>query len=161
MTLSAPERQGALTWPSGSGRACQTELEIRNRLDELARAAAWLEDFVGRLDLPAETHYRLDLALAEAVTNVISYAFDDGAEHPIRLRLQADGEGVSLEVEDDGLPFDPLEREQPALPRTLEEAPIGGLGIHLIRSMLDECHYQRKADRNLLTMIARSRKKTG
>jgi len=139
----------------------RTELEIRNRLDELGRATAWLEDFAGRLELPAETHYRLDLGLAEAVTNVISYAFPDGAEHLIRLRLQTNGEGVSLEVEDDGLPFDPLQREEPALPQTLEEAPIGGLGIHLIRSMLDECHYQRKADRNLLTMVARPREMAG
>jgi anti-sigma regulatory factor (Ser/Thr protein kinase) len=60
-------------------------------------------------------------------------------------------------VEDDGRAFDPLQAERPPPPVNLEEAPIGGLGIHLIRSMLDECHYRREAGWNRLTLIARSR----
>ena len=98
--------------------------------------------------------YRLDTGLNEAVTNVISYGYPDGAEHLIRLRLWAHGDIVSLEVEDDGLPFDPLRAEPRPAPHTLEEAPIGGLGIQLIRAMLDECHYRREAGQNHLTMIA-------
>jgi len=133
------------------------ELRIRNRLDELGRASAWLACFTDSLALPAETVFRLDLGLTEAASNIIAYAYPDAAEHEILLRLQAHPEGVALEIEDDGRPFDPLQAERPPLPASLEEAPIGGLGIHLIRSMLDECHYRREAGKNRLTMLAKRR----
>ena len=138
----------------------RAELAIRNRLEELGPASIWLQGFADGLGLPDEMCYRLDTGLNEAVTNVISYGYPDGAEHLIQIRLWAHGDTVSLEVEDDGLPFDPLRAEPRPAPHTLEEAPIGGLGIQLIRSMLDECHYRREAGRNHLTMIARPRGRT-
>jgi anti-sigma regulatory factor (Ser/Thr protein kinase) len=131
------------------------ELVIGNRLDELGRASAWLDGVADTLDLPTEMRFRLDLGLTEAVTNVIAYAYQDSAEHEIRIRLGADGPGVTLEVEDDGIAFDPLRAAGPPVPASLAEAKIGGLGIHLIRSMLDECHYHREAGKNRLTMVAR------
>lgn len=143
---------GAVAEPAATHAA---ELVIGNRLEELRRASAWLDRFAETLDLPAELRYRLDVGLTEAVTNVVAYAYQDSAEHEIRIRLQADGCGVTLEVEDDGIAFDPLQADRPPLPGGLAEAPIGGLGIHLIRSMLDECHYSREAGRNRLTMVAR------
>jgi serine/threonine-protein kinase RsbW/sigma-B regulation protein RsbU (phosphoserine phosphatase) len=133
------------------------ELRIRNQLDELARASAWLAQFAEGLALPTETLFRLDLGLTEALNNVVAYAYADAAEHEIRIRIAAEGDAVRLEVEDDGRAFDPLQAERPPPPGNLEEAPIGGLGIHLIRSMLDECHYRREAGWNRLTLIARSR----
>jgi anti-sigma regulatory factor (Ser/Thr protein kinase) len=133
------------------------ELTIPSRLDQLGIASAWLAGLCADLGLPAETRYRLDLGLNEAVTNVVSYAYPDDAEHEIRLCLRAGGEGVTLQIEDDGLPFDPLSAGRPALPDRLEDAKIGGLGIHLIRSLLDECHYRRESGRNLFTMLARPR----
>jgi len=155
---------GAVVSTSSEACACAeravataSELRICNRLDELARASAWLARFADSLALPAETVFRLDLGLTEAVSNIIAYAYPDAAEHEILLRLQAHPEGVSLEIEDDGRPFDPLRAERPPLPASLEEAPIGGLGIHLIRSMLDECHYRREAGKNRLTMLAKRR----
>jgi anti-sigma regulatory factor (Ser/Thr protein kinase) len=133
------------------------ELRIRNRLDELARASTWLAQFAEGLALPDETLFRLDLGLTEALSNVVAYAYADAADHEIRIRLAADTGAVRLEVEDDGRPFDPLQMERPRLPDSLEEAPVGGLGIHLIRSMLDECHYRREAGWNRLTLVARPR----
>jgi len=133
----------------------EAELAIGNRLDELGRASAWLDRVADSLDLSPEMRFRLDLGLTEAVTNVVAYAYRDSAEHEIRIRLRADGVGVTLEVEDDGVAFDPLQAERPPVPTSLAEAPIGGLGIHLIRSMLDECHYRREAGRNRLTLVAR------
>jgi anti-sigma regulatory factor (Ser/Thr protein kinase) len=135
----------------------EAELAIGNRLDEVGRASAWLDRVAASLDLSPEMRFRLDLGLTEAVTNVVAYAYQDSAAHEIRIRLRADGAGVTLEVEDDGVAFDPLQAERPPVPSSLAEAPIGGLGIHLIRSMLDECRYRREAGRNRLTMVARPR----
>lgn len=145
---------GAVAEPAATHAA---QLAIRNRLDELGRASAWLDRFADTLDLPAEMRFRLDLGLTEALANIVAYAYPAPGEHEIRIRLQAEGGAVSLEVEDDGVAFDPLQAARPPLPTRLEEAPIGGLGIHLIRSMLDACHYRREAGRNHLMMVARPR----
>jgi len=150
--MGTPRDAGVVAEPPATHEA---ELAIGNRLDELGRASAWLDRFADSLDLPPEMRFRLDLGLTEAVTNVVAYAYRDSAEHEIRIRLQAEGGAVSLEVEDDGVAFDPLQAERPPVPSSLAEAPIGGLGIHLIRSMLDECHYRREAGKNRLTMVAR------
>jgi anti-sigma regulatory factor (Ser/Thr protein kinase) len=142
---------------TGSPATHAAELAIANRLDELGQASAWLDRFSETLELPAEMRFRLDLGLTEALTNVIAYAYRDSAEREIRIRLRGDRSGVTLEVEDDGIAFDPLQAERSPLPGSLAEAPIGGLGIHLIRSMLDGCQYRREAGMNRLTMVAKPR----
>lgn len=145
------------THPASPDTEPADELVIPNRLDEVGRATTWLHAFADRLALTEEMRYRLDTGLNEAVTNVVSYAFADGAEHLVRLRLSAEGGAVRLDVEDDGIPFDPLRTEDRQLPTRIEDAPIGGLGIQLMRSMLDECRYRREGGRNHLTLIARPR----
>lgn len=145
------------TAPAARPLGAAAELRIRNRLDELARASAWLAQLAEGLALPAETLFRLDLGLTEALSNVVTYAYADAADHEICIRLAAEDGAVRLEVEDDGRPFDPLQAERPPLPASLAEAPIGGLGIHLIRNMLDGCQYRREADKNRLILLARPR----
>lgn len=151
----SPARDGAL--PPGPPPVRQAELRIPGRLDQLGVASEWLARFADAVALPDEMRYRLDLGLNEAVTNVVSYGYRDAGEHAIRLRLSTDGDAVTLEIEDDGVPFDPLAATPPARPASLAEAPIGGLGIQLIRAMLDECRYRREEGRNRLTLVARPR----
>jgi anti-sigma regulatory factor (Ser/Thr protein kinase) len=145
------------TTPAAPLRSAVAELRIRNRLDELTRASAWLAGLAEGLALPDETLFRLDLGLTEALNNVVAYAYADAADHEIGVRLAAEDGAVRLEVEDDGRPFNPLQAERPPLPASLAEAPIGGLGIHLMRTMLDGCEYRREADRNRLILVARPR----
>ena len=133
----------------------EAELAIGNRLDEVGRASAWLDRVADSLALSPEMRFRLDLGLTEAVTNVVAYAYQDSADHEIHIRLRADGVDVTLEVEDDGSAFDPLQAERPPVPSSLAGGPVGGVGVPLVRSMLDECHYRREAGRNRLTMVAR------
>ena len=131
------------------------EIILKNRPEEKRKLLTALEDFVCAHQLPPLVVQAADLALEEHLTNVMKYAYDDRREHEIVVRLQANASDVVIEVEDDGRPFDPTQAPQVDTSLPLEQKPIGGLGIHLIRRSMDEMRYQRHANRNLLRMIKR------
>jgi serine/threonine-protein kinase RsbW len=93
-----------------------------------------------------------ELALEEILANIISYGYADDREHEITVSLDAQPGEVRVDVEDDGRPFNPLESPEPYTGDSLEDRPVGGLGIHLVRALMDGLEYRRQGDRNLLTM---------
>jgi len=113
----------------------------------------WLNAAFRHLKLPEILLFKFDLCANEAVTNIISYAFPENGIHEISLRMSFINLVASLEIEDDGIPFNPLDAPQHIQPASLEEAKIGGLGIDLIRHLMDECTYARHNGRNVLKMI--------
>lgn len=125
---------------------------LTNRLTELERLSRIVEAFVEDHRLPPELGYPINLALDEVLTNIITYAYADQDEHWITLRLSLDGDVLTAELEDDGRPFNPLDAPEPIMEGTLEERPVGGLGIHLVRRMMDQLEYRREGDRNRLVM---------
>ena len=94
----------------------------------------------------------LELATEEAVTNICSYAYE---VPPGRLSIRVSRSGDTLRVEfiDNGVPFDPLAADAPDLQADLENREVGGLGIFLIRRLLDEVHYHRRDDQNILSLV--------
>src|SRR5262249_44694015 len=88
-------------------------LEIRNDFTELTRLGEWLHAAAIPMRLPDEVVSDLDLCAAEAVHNIIAYAYNDSAAHLIKVRLTRGPDRVSLEIEDDGTPFNPLEYPPP------------------------------------------------
>jgi len=96
---------------------------------------------------------RICLAIDEVATNVIMYAYP-GGRGKIHLALRRDGDMLRVTITDHGVPFDPTQSAAPDLARPLEERPVGGLGIHLARSMVDEITYRRAGDANILMMTA-------
>ena len=97
----------------------------------------------------------IHLVLEETVANVILYGYRDAREHTIDVTLSIHGPDVILTVADDAMAFNPLLAPPPELDKPLEERPIGGLGIHLVRSMMDDVQYARRDGRNILTMRKR------
>ncbi len=95
----------------------------------------------------------INLALEEAVSNVIFYAFDDEKEHDIKIVISLENKNLSIEIIDDGKPFDPTARKQPDVSLPAEDRPIGGLGIFLIRKMMDNVTYNRHNNLNTLTLL--------
>jgi len=112
----------------------------------------WLTGSLGRYGLSRELQFRFDLCANEAVTNIISYGFPANGEHQILLRLSVEQGKAVLEIEDDGIAFNPLHVPEHIQPENLNEAKIGGLGIDLIRHYMDDVDYARTQNINKLSM---------
>ena len=85
-------------------------------------------------------------------TNIVSYGFVDDLEHAIQFTINVDNNVLTLTIEDEGLPFNPLVKEDPEIPDDLIDVRIGGFGIHIVRKLMDEIRYKRKRGKNRLTM---------
>lgn len=126
---------------------------LRNDFAELGRLAAFVEDYARRVRLPPKATFAIELCLEEAVTNVIRHGAAEGRASSIVATLQREPDAVTLCIEDDGAPFDPTLVEPYVPPASLEEAKIGGLGLHLMREFSTYMRYERSADRNRLNMV--------
>jgi anti-sigma regulatory factor (Ser/Thr protein kinase) len=127
-------------------------VSLRNQIDEIRRIHQLVEDLAGRLRLSGDVSLALMLSLEEVLTNVIQYGYQDSDEHQIEVRIVTLGDSIHLEVEDDGRPFNPLDVPEPATDLPLEERPLGGLGVFLVRKLMDSVQYRRRQGHNLLHM---------
>jgi len=127
-------------------------VELKNNLSEIGRIHQILDEFCSLNNLPPDILFALNLSLEEILTNVMFYGYDDSAEHQISVRIHHYEGELCIEIEDDGRPFNPLDVEGPDNDRPLEERPIGGHGIHLVRNYMDGLQYKRNGDKNLLIM---------
>jgi serine/threonine-protein kinase RsbW len=132
----------------------RTVLTLKNDLDEISRLAVELEAFCERNGVDPGVLMALNLSLEEAVTNVINYGFD-GGEHTIDVELVAGDGAVAATISDDGTEYNPLLREDPDVNASLDERRIGGLGVLLVKKLMDEVAYERRGGRNILTMRKR------
>ena len=130
----------------------QLTLRVKNAFAAIPAAneaaSRWLAD---RNSSPA-ADYLANLAIEELVTNCIKHGYDDTDEHTIEVTLKLSANELALTVTDDGHPFNPLELPEPDLHLPMEDRPIGGLGIHLLRKMSDRMEYARTGGKNRLTL---------
>jgi serine/threonine-protein kinase RsbW len=126
--------------------------ELKSNLSELDILCEKLESICQSLNLSQKCKFEINLALDELFTNIISYGFDDDEEHVIEITIDLKPDEVVLRVEDDGVPFNPVEASAPEVACSVENCRIGGLGIHLIRNLMDEICYRRCGNRNVLIM---------
>ena len=94
----------------------------------------------------------LNLILDEMVSNVIKYGYDDDQKHQIKVEVVVEPSLMTIEVQDDGKAFNPLEAPLPDFDIPLEQRRIGGLGVYIVKAMCDEVVYKRENERNILTM---------
>jgi len=133
----------------------RAERSFRNRDEKLRHISEWFRAFAGRVGVEGARVLDFELCLNELVTNVNHYAYEDCREHEIRVILEADGGELRATVEDDGRPFNPLEKEVPARPDSLEAAGVRGWGIPIVRALADDLSYERRDGRNRLTIVSR------
>jgi anti-sigma regulatory factor (Ser/Thr protein kinase) len=129
------------------------ELNLEPQVSEIPRLLDWVEACCGAEGVADEVRYKIMLALDEAVANVINHAFGDvPPPHLIRVRLDITAELFAAEVIDNGRQFDPTTAPDPDLMLPLEQRTPGGLGIHLMRNVMDRLQYRHKGGENTLRM---------
>ena len=128
------------------------KFKLKNYLSELKALHQHLNNWGGDIGLPADSILRINICLDELFTNIVSYGFDDDLVLIITFTLSGDNNLVVINIEDNGIPFNPLEKIDPDFPENVEDAKIGGLGILIIRKLMDNVTYERKQDKNKLTM---------
>jgi serine/threonine-protein kinase RsbW len=141
----------------GISGGAETRLTVQNRMSDLPRVTEWIRRWAEEHGLPAGTVDRLDLCSTELVTNVIDHAYADSAEHDIALRLELAEDCLTLEIEDDGRPFDPCAAHAPRPPVGRDDGAVGGWGVALVRKFSDGMRYERGNGRNRVTLIYRHR----
>jgi len=125
---------------------------LLNDRRELADIGERVDRFATACGLSSDEAALVNLALDELVTNVIKYGYDDADEHRIHVTVTVDGGLLTLLMDDDGKPFNPLEAPPPNLDLPIEERPIGGLGVFIVRSLADSLDYRREQGHNILTL---------
>ncbi len=124
---------------------------------EIERLTQLIRRFGELHEIPARALYAVNLALDEVVTNVVLYGFEIRAGQEVAVRVETAGDDLHSEVVDTGREFNPLDAPLPDLTATLAERALGGLGIHLVRSLMDRVEYRRENAKNVLTMRKRIR----
>jgi anti-sigma regulatory factor (Ser/Thr protein kinase) len=129
--------------------------ELKSSLSELDTLCQNLEKFGKKIGLSKKSIFEINLALDELFTNIISYGYDDHDDHMIKITIAPQKQEVCLCIEDDGVPFNPADFEPPDIAASVEKCKIGGLGIHIIKKLMDEICYQRCGSKNVLTLKKR------
>ena len=127
---------------------CDYYFELKSELSELDALCRHLEDCGNMLGLHQKCVLEINVGLEELFTNIVSYGYEDGLEHQIKFSLSRHDDALIVRVEDDGIPFNPLDEKKHEAPTDLDSIDIGGLGIHLIKNMVDDVDYKRSGGKN-------------
>jgi serine/threonine-protein kinase RsbW len=130
----------------------ELDLLLNNDGLEIPRLASTLEYFAEVGNIPSKALFRLNLALDELLTNVISYGYPEQRVGEIRIRVRFDGNRIEVRLADDALAFDPFSVPDPDISSSLDERPIGGLGVHFVRTLMDEVSYSREGRENIVVI---------
>ena len=125
-------------------------LVMRNDIQQIPTLAEWIDT----LGLPEQLSMPINLALEETVTNVMLYAYP-GKSGQVLVEAEKSPEQVIFTITDSGVPFDPTKQKEADITLSVEERAIGGLGIHLVRQLMDDIRYERKDNKNILTLTKR------
>ena len=136
----------------GSGK--EYHLTMSNDIHQISLLAGFIDRIAEENDLDPSLAMSLNLAIEEAATNAIMYAYPKGTEGNIELGAVAEEGGrLVFTLADKGKPFDPTKIPEADISAPVEDRPIGGLGIHLVRNIMDSISYKRLEGKNVLTMI--------
>jgi serine/threonine-protein kinase RsbW len=128
------------------------DIVIHNELTEIALVRDALDQLGSEREVPAQAIVQLQVALDEIVSNVIKYSWADGGKHDILVRITVNDDGVALDIFDDGEPFDPRGASEPLAPPAGKRPEPGGVGIHMVKKLVDDFAYERIDARNHTTL---------
>ena len=126
--------------------------ELINSLSELDRLRKHLDQFGESHSLSQRTVFKMNLALEELVSNIISYGYPDDDDHWIKVVISFIKGVLVISLEDDGIPFNPVEARKPDCICPVEDREIGNLGIHLCKHFMDDLTYERRGNKNIVVL---------
>ena len=126
---------------------------IKNSLENIPQVLIDFEKFAALHELSEKMIMKMGIVFDDVLNNIIKYAYSDDKDHIISVFFELYSNTLRVTVKDDGMPFNPLKRKAPDIKLPLAQRNLGGLGIHLVKSLMDECHYKRKVDENVLTLV--------
>ena len=139
--------------------SAELSLRMRTTLDELPRIYAAVEEFAREEGWPSRLEYQIKLVIEEVVANVVNHGFgpdEREGSHEINIELASDADRIDIEIIDDARPYDPLtEAPPPDTESDLPDRPVGGLGVYLVCSLMDEASYRREGGFNRLALTKR------
>ena len=133
---------------------CET-LNLNNKVSEITKLNAFVKSATATLNMESGLANKIKLAVEEAVTNVIDYAYPNGTEGNININIEADEHRVRFILSDSGTEFDPTGVSKADTTLTVDERPIGGLGVFLVRNLMDSINYERVDGKNVFRMEKR------
>ena len=128
------------------------EIKIKNQVGELEKVNAFIEEIGEELQLDMELLMNLNLVMEEMVSNVIFYAYPEGKTADIELSAELVGHQLTFILSDKGREFDPTMKEDIDTETDPADRDLGGLGIYIVKNIMNEVTYQRLEGKNLLTM---------
>lgn len=130
-------------------------MAINTTRDELERISGAIEELGQQDDWPDDLVFRVNLVLEELILNIMDYG-QDGEDPDISLEIESEDNSISIELSDRGRPFDPLtEAPEPNLTASVGERRVGGLGVHLTKTLMDDVQYTHEGGRNRLSIVTR------
>lgn len=128
-------------------------LTLRNDIQDVPLLAAFIDEVCEAAGFNASVAMQMNLAMEEAVVNVMNYAYPVGVKGDIVIEAEDKGDSVQFDIIDGGTPFDPTAEADADTTLSAEERPIGGLGIFLVRQLMDIVSYKYKDGKNRLTLV--------
>ena len=135
-----------------SGNKLERQLTLQNDVQETPLLGTFVEDICEELGINVPTAMKMNLAIEEAVVNVMKYAYPEGQKGEVRIKAEANDTRLTFIISDDGQPFDPSAYGEVDITQSIDERKIGGLGIHLVRLIMDNISYERLDGQNILTL---------
>jgi serine/threonine-protein kinase RsbW len=129
------------------------DLAIGNDLAELAIVTSALDRLGEEVAIPSRALMHVHVALDEVLSNIIKYAWPEGGSHELQVRIGAQHGEIEVVITDDGKPFDPRDQPAPAPPSPGREPRTGGVGIHMVKQLVDRIDYARIDGRNRVTLV--------
>ena len=129
-------------------------LQVEANLDALQQVQNAVEEFGEAQNWPQKLIYQINLVLEELSVNIINYAYDGDEAQKFDIRMELEAGTLTIDIIDGGRALNPLsEAPEPDLTSEVEDRPIGGLGVYLVRTVMDDLHYRREMDKNHITLV--------
>lgn len=130
----------------------QKETTLSNDISQIPQLNTYVDEVCEAIGFDMGATMQMNLAMEEAVVNVMNYAYPKGTAGDIHIMAVANDKRIKFIIQDSGMPFDPTMRNEVDTSLSAEDRPIGGLGIHLITQLMDSINYERKDNMNVLTL---------